>query len=65
MAQSTYEALMGVPGAHLFPVSRDTFSPERLAPMIVFESDERGQVTGYVQQQPDGTIARAPRLRRP
>jgi hypothetical protein len=65
VAQSTYEALMGAPGAHLFPVSRDTFSPERFAPMIVFERDERGQVTGYVQQQPDGTIARAPRLRRP
>jgi Domain of unknown function (DUF3471). len=65
VAQSTYEALMGVPGAHLYPVSRDTFSPERFAPMIVFERDERGRVTGYVQQQPDGTIARAPRLPSP
>ena len=62
VAQSTYEALMGAPGAHLYPVSQNTFSPERSAPMIVFERDERGQVTGYVQQQPDGTIARAPRL---
>lgn len=62
VAQSTYEALMGAPGAHLYPVSANTFSPERIAPMIVFERDERGRVTGYVQQQPDGTIARAPRL---
>ena len=62
VAQSTYEALMGSPGAHLYPVSRNTFSPERSAPMIVFERDERGRVTGYVQQQPDGAIARAPRL---
>lgn len=62
VAQSTYEALMGSPGAHLYPVSRNTFSPERSAPVIVFERDEKGRVTGYVQQQPDGTIARAPRL---
>ncbi len=62
VAQSTYEALMGSPGAHLYPVSRNTFSPERSAPMIAFERDEGGWVTGYVQQQPDGTIARAPRL---
>jgi hypothetical protein len=62
VAQSTYEALMGSPGAHLYPVSQNTFSPERSAPMIVFERDARGRVTGYVQQQPDGTIARAPRL---
>jgi len=62
VAQSTYEALMGAAGAHLYPVSLNTFSPELSAPMIVFERDERGRVTGYVQQQPDGTIARAPRL---
>ena len=62
VAQSTYEALVGAPGAHLYPVSQNTFSPERSAPMIVFERDGRGQVTGYVQQQPDGTIARALRL---
>jgi len=62
VAQSTYEALIGAPGAHLYPVSQNTFSPERSAPMIVFERDERGRVTGYVQQQPDGPIARAPRL---
>jgi hypothetical protein len=62
VAQSSYEALVGAPGAHLYPVSQDTFSPERSAPMIVFERDGQGRVTGYVQQQPDGTIARAPRL---
>ena len=65
VAQSTYEALMGAPGAHLFPVSANTFSPERSAPMIVFERDEVGRVVGYVQQQPDGTVARAPRLAAP
>lgn len=62
VAQSTYEALIGAPGAHLYPVSQNTFSPERSAPMIVFERDERGRVTGYVQQQPDGVVARARRL---
>lgn len=62
VAQSTYEALMHAPGAHLYPVSQNTFSPERSAPMIVFERDEKGRVIGYVQQQPDGTVARAPRL---
>jgi hypothetical protein len=62
VAQSTLEALMGAPGAHLHPVSANTFSPELSAPMIVFERDVRGRVTGYVQQTPDGTIARARRL---
>jgi len=62
VAQSTYEALVGAPGAHLLPVSGDTFSPEGTAPMIVFERDAQGRVTGYVQQAPDGTIARARRL---
>jgi hypothetical protein len=65
VAQSTYEALMGAPGAHLYPVSANAFSPERSAPMIVFERDDHGRVTGYVQQQPDGPIARAPRLGSP
>jgi hypothetical protein len=65
VAQSTYEALVGAPGAHLFPVSVDTFSPEQSAPMIVFERDEKGWVIGYVQQQPDGIIARARRLAAP
>jgi hypothetical protein len=41
-AQSTYEALVGVPGAHLFPVSQDTFSPDRFAPMIVLSVTSAG-----------------------
>lgn len=64
VAQSTAEALVGATGARLFPVSTDTFSPDSIAPMIVFERDPRGRVTGYVQQQPDGTIKRAKRLNR-
>ena len=62
VAQSTLEARLGEPGAHLLPVSADTFSPDGVAPMIVFERDAQGHVTGYVQQQPDGTITRARRL---
>jgi len=62
VAQSTLEALLGAPGAHLRPVSENTFSPEGIAPMIVFERDAQGRVTGYVQQEPDGTIVRARRL---
>lgn len=65
VAQSTLEALVGSPGAHLFPVSEDTFSPEGTAPMIVFERDAHGRVTGYVQQAPDGPITRARRLTSP
>jgi len=33
-----------------------------LAATIVFERDAAGHVTGYVQQQPDGFVARARRL---
>lgn len=62
VAQSTLEALLGAPGAHLRPVSENTFSPEGIAPMIVFERGAQGRVTGYVQQEPDGTIVRARRL---
>lgn len=65
VAQSTLEALLGLPGAHLWAVSSNTFSPEGSAPMIVFERDARGRVTGYVQQAPDGTIVRASRLEGP
>lgn len=65
VAQSTLEALLGAPGAHLRPVSGNTFSPEGVAPMIVFERDAQGRVTGYVQQEPDGTIVRARRLPTP
>lgn len=62
VAQSTLEALLGSPGAHLRPVSENTFSPDGIAPMIVFERDADGRVTGYVQQEPDGTIVRARRI---
>jgi hypothetical protein len=65
VAQSTIEALIGAPGAYLRPVSDDTFSPDGMAPMIVFERDAQGRVTGYVQQEPDGTIIRARRLDAP
>jgi len=65
VAQSTAEVLVGAPGARLLPVSRDTFSPDGSAPMIVFERDERGRVTGYVQQQPDGTVLTGRRLKTP
>lgn len=62
VAQSTLEALLGAPGAHLWPVSLSTFSPMGSAPMIVFERDASGRVIGYVQQAPDGIITRARRL---
>lgn len=62
VAQSTLEALLGAPGARLWPVSSSTFSPEGSAPMIVFERDGNGRVTGYVQQAPDGPITRATKL---
>lgn len=65
VAQSTAEVLAGAPGARLISVSRDTFSPDGIAPMIVFERDAGGRVTGYVQQQPDGTITRGVRMGTP
>jgi hypothetical protein len=65
VAQSTAEALAGAPGARLIPVSSNTFSPDGIAPMIVFERNAGGRVTGYVQQQPDGTITRGARLGTP
>src|SRR5690349_10508971 len=61
-AQSTLEKLIGAPGATLRRVSEDTFSPDGMAPMIVFERDATGRVVGYVQQAPDGSIARARRV---
>lgn len=60
-AQSTLEKLLGLPGATLRRVSEDTFSPDGIAPMIVFERDATGRVVSYVQQAPDGSIARARR----
>ncbi len=64
MATSSAETAMGAPGAHLLPVSENAFSPEGIAPLIVFERDAAGRVIGYVQQQPDGVVARARRLPR-
>jgi len=61
VAQSTLEKLIGAPGATLRRVSEDTFSPDGIAPMIVFERDGTGRVVGYVQQAPDGSVARARR----
>ena len=63
VAQSTVEKLIGAPGATLRRVSEDTFSPDGIAPMIVFERDGTGRVVGYVQQSPDGSIARARRAK--
>jgi ketosteroid isomerase-like protein len=58
VAQSTVESV----GATLVPVSNTAFSPNGIAPLIVFERDATGRVTGYVQQIPDGHVDRARRL---
>lgn len=62
VATSTVESLMGRTGARLLPVSTAAFSPDGVAPLIVFERDAAGRVTGYVQQAPDGRVTRARRL---
>ena len=62
VATSSAEAAAALPGAHLRPVSDDAFSPDGIAPLIVFERDASGRVTGYVQQSPDGSVVRARRL---
>lgn len=62
MATSSAESASGLPGAHLLPVSEDAFSPDGVAPLIVFERDASGRVVGYVQQSPDGSVTRARRL---
>ena len=49
-------------GARLIPVSANAFSPNGVAPLIVFERDAAGHVVGYVQQSPDGFVRRAPRI---
>jgi hypothetical protein len=49
-------------GATLVPVSGSAFSPNGMAPLIVFERDAAGRVIGYVQQSPDGVIRRTRRL---
>lgn len=61
-ATSSAESASGMRGAHLLPVSDDAFSPNGVAPLIVFERDANGRITGYVQQSPDGSVARARRL---
>lgn len=62
VATSSAESASGLPGAHLLPVSDDAFSPDGVAPLIVFERDASGRVAGYVQQSPDGSVVRARRL---
>jgi hypothetical protein len=49
-------------GATLIPVSSNAFSPDGIAPIIVFERDAAGRVVGYVQGSPDGLIRRARRI---
>lgn len=49
-------------GARLVPVSASAFSPDGVAPLIVFERDSTGRVIGYVQGYPDGQVRRATRL---
>ncbi len=46
-------------GAHLVPVSSSAFSPDGVAPLMVFERDASGRVVGYVQGSPDGSVRRA------
>jgi ketosteroid isomerase-like protein len=46
-------------GGVLFPVSESAFSPDGVAPLIVFERDAAGRVIGYVQGDPDGSVRRA------
>jgi ketosteroid isomerase-like protein len=58
VAQSSVES----DGAALVPVSNTAFSPDGIAPIIVFERNAAGDVTGYVQQIPDGRVIRARRL---
>jgi hypothetical protein len=49
-------------GATLVPVSTSAFSPNGIAPLIVFERDATGRVVGYVQESPDGIVRRTRRL---
>jgi hypothetical protein len=49
-------------GATLVPVSAGAFRPDGIGPLMVFERDSSGHVTGYVQGLPDGQIVRARRL---
>jgi ketosteroid isomerase-like protein len=49
-------------GARLVPVSENAFSPDGIAPLIVFERDGSGRVASYVQSSPDGVVRRAHRI---
>jgi ketosteroid isomerase-like protein len=49
-------------GARLVAVSENAFSPDGVAPLIVFERDRSGRVAGYVQGSPDGSVRRARRI---
>ena len=49
-------------GATLMPVSESAFSPDGVAPLIVFERDASGRVIGYVQGGPDGDARRTRRV---
>jgi ketosteroid isomerase-like protein len=46
-------------GAVLMPVTASAFSPDGIAPLIVFERDASGRVIDYVQDLPDGMVTRA------
>jgi hypothetical protein len=50
-------------GARLVPVSASAFNPDGVGPLMVFERDSTGRVTGYVQGLPDGSVIRARRIR--
>lgn len=50
-------------GGVLLPVSESAFSPDGVAPLIVFERDASGRVLGYVQGAPDGSVLRTRRIR--
>ena len=49
-------------GGRLLPVSSDALSPDGIAPLILFERDASGRVTGYVQGSPDYGVRRARRI---
>jgi hypothetical protein len=49
-------------GGRLVPVSTSAFSPDGVAPLIVFERDVMGRVVGYVQGSPDGAVRRARKI---
>jgi hypothetical protein len=50
-------------GGVLLPVSEAAFSPDGVAPLIVFERDASGHVIDYVQGNPDGSVRRALRVK--